>query len=464
MRTLKLFVVVGMMFALAMIVGCGGGGGSSTPTTTTPTVGISIDPAVAVVGGPSFYMTITGTGLTFGTSSVVKIDGQLRSATISSPTQLKVYITANDIAVIGKKVISVAGTTATAELTVKEVPWRTVKNGDVRCIAKDGDMIYSAYSINGDVFMSRFDANGDKVPIADKVDVSITTNSAQERPVGVSIFNSSAYVVVSRDYTTISEGYLVKVNLATGERTESVIMIAGFLTGFATDGAGTTYVAFTCLNQSGGSKYVVRGVNTNASVVYEKAFTGVERITSVAADSSAIYLGGVITNATGEFARMYSRKEKIATGELIWEAQVGATTASANEDMMYPGSFVLDKTNDALYFAGAMDFNTMTPKGAIFRVKASSPTGTFDWGYSVPNSMEYGFERLTVDNGDLYGYNAWTNAMVRMNPANPSILFWSYTNVGYPIAVYAKDSVLYYDEYPSGMIIRREKEGGAVIN
>jgi hypothetical protein len=55
----------------------------------------SLDPGVAVAGGPGFEMTVNGDG--FRSGSVVRINGQNHPTTIVSTVQLKVQVVAADI-------------------------------------------------------------------------------------------------------------------------------------------------------------------------------------------------------------------------------------------------------------------------------------------------------------------------------------------------------------------------------
>jgi hypothetical protein len=175
-------------------------------------------------------------------------------------------------------------------------------------------------------------------------------------------------------------------------------------------------------------------------------------------------MGGVATNAAGGQARMYARKEDKVTKAILWESQVGSTTGSSvDEDTMYPGSFVLDAANDALYFSGALGYLTSAPRGAIFRIKASSADGNFSWSYATLSGMDYAFAPMTVDEtGGLYGYNRELDSIVRMDPTAPDHRLWGASQAEHPNTIYAEGGVV-YAPYPSGKIIRVNRVTGSVI-
>jgi hypothetical protein len=85
------------------------GGGTSNPQTFTilnpvPTID-GLSPASAVVGGPGFTLTVTGTN--FVRSSVVRWNGVDRATTYVSATQLTAVIPATDILTAGTARVTV---------------------------------------------------------------------------------------------------------------------------------------------------------------------------------------------------------------------------------------------------------------------------------------------------------------------------------------------------------------------
>ena len=102
------------------------GGGTSAAVTFTvnnplPSIS-SISPATALALGPSFTLTVNGSG--FVTTSVVRVNGAARPTTFVSSTQLHAQISNNDILSIGQRSITVfnpapgGGTSNAATLTV----------------------------------------------------------------------------------------------------------------------------------------------------------------------------------------------------------------------------------------------------------------------------------------------------------------------------------------------------------
>ncbi|NJD10053.1 MAG: hypothetical protein FIB01_06250, partial [Gemmatimonadetes bacterium] len=85
-----------------------GGGASAAKTFTinnpVPTVA-ALNPATATVGGVTFNLTVTGTG--FSNGSLVRWNGQDRTTTFVSATELRAIITAADIAVTGTAQVTV---------------------------------------------------------------------------------------------------------------------------------------------------------------------------------------------------------------------------------------------------------------------------------------------------------------------------------------------------------------------
>ncbi len=94
-------------------------------TNPVPTL-TSITPNEVLVGGAQFMLTITGTN--FVGTSVVRFNGNDRTTTFVSATELKATITAADIASVGTANLTVftpapgGGTTSAAVLTIKTAP------------------------------------------------------------------------------------------------------------------------------------------------------------------------------------------------------------------------------------------------------------------------------------------------------------------------------------------------------
>lgn len=114
------------------------GGGLSNPLTfgindaPNPTPAItSLNPNTVTAGGAGFNLIVTGTN--FVTGSVVRVDGNNRTTTVNSPTQLTAAILASDIAAAGMRNITVftpmpgGGTSNTVVLTVTQAPTSTVR-------------------------------------------------------------------------------------------------------------------------------------------------------------------------------------------------------------------------------------------------------------------------------------------------------------------------------------------------
>lgn len=86
-----------------------------------PTIS-SISPATTLVLGPSFTLTVNGSG--FVSTSVVEVNGSPRPTTFVSPTQLQAQVSNNDILSVGQRTITVfnpapgGGTSNSATLTV----------------------------------------------------------------------------------------------------------------------------------------------------------------------------------------------------------------------------------------------------------------------------------------------------------------------------------------------------------
>jgi hypothetical protein len=103
---------------------------SYTRRTTSPTVTVanpvptiaSLSPASTTAGSAAFILTVTGTGFVAG--SVVQVDGNVRTTTYRSSTQVSAALLANDVASTGTHAIAVVtpapggGTSNAATLTV----------------------------------------------------------------------------------------------------------------------------------------------------------------------------------------------------------------------------------------------------------------------------------------------------------------------------------------------------------
>jgi len=98
-----------LLYALASIVavesGCGGGSSSSGPQPNPVPAIATINPTTAVRGGPSFTLTVNGSN--FLATSIVQWNGNARTTSFVSPTQLTTQISADDISVAGTDNISV---------------------------------------------------------------------------------------------------------------------------------------------------------------------------------------------------------------------------------------------------------------------------------------------------------------------------------------------------------------------
>lgn len=480
MKNVKGFVVA--LFVMATVVGCGGGskggktdnGPESTPAPTPVVTPVPIQAPAEITGlslpevtAGSSAFTLTVSGKNFTEASVVKVDGVTRNATGGSATTIDIPMTAADLATPGTRVITVDSAVVT--LTVSKPTWFTEVNASNVYIVNAADgYLYAAYTKEGDVYVCRFDKDGNKVSIGEKTDVHATVDPFKESTKGMVVFGGYAYLVVSREFpdgTGFGNGILVKVNLASGGVREANIMQGGFLTGFAADTTGTIYIALNYTDNHEEYKSAVVGYNaSDAAKVFEEGWTNSPRITAVAVSGDAIYMGGVVTNAAGGQARMYARKEDKMTKAILWESQVYAITASATDDTMYPGSFVLDAANDALYFSGAIGYRTGAAKGAIFKIKASSVDGDFSWAKGSENGLEYAFGPIAVDEtGSLYGYNWGLDSIFRMSPADPFNQLWRAKVSFQPNCIMASGGVVYVP-YPSGKIVRIDKTSGLVIN
>jgi hypothetical protein len=121
---------VGIITALALLLAnCGGGGGSSAANNPIPNL-TSIAPASAPAG--SRPLTITLTGSSFISSSVVRWNGSSRTTTYGSKTQLTATITAADLATAGSASVTVlnptpgGGTSSSTAFTVVSVSPLTI--------------------------------------------------------------------------------------------------------------------------------------------------------------------------------------------------------------------------------------------------------------------------------------------------------------------------------------------------
>src|SRR5207247_8952520 len=69
----------------------------------------TIAPSSAMAGGPAFTLTVTGTN--FNSSSIVRWNGNARTTTFGSSTQLTAQILAGDIATAGTAPVTVLNPT-----------------------------------------------------------------------------------------------------------------------------------------------------------------------------------------------------------------------------------------------------------------------------------------------------------------------------------------------------------------
>jgi hypothetical protein len=118
-------LAVGALLSVTVFTPTPGGGTSSaiTFTVNNPVPSISsISPSTVVVLGPSFTLTVNGSGFISG--SVVQVDGSPRPTTFVSSTQLTAQISDNDILTVGQRSITVfnptpgGGTSNSKTLTV----------------------------------------------------------------------------------------------------------------------------------------------------------------------------------------------------------------------------------------------------------------------------------------------------------------------------------------------------------
>jgi len=440
-----------------MVAGCGSGGGDDPQPVPEKVVKItSLSPASAIVGGAAFTLTVTGKN--FKPEANVEIDGAVRAdAVVVDSSTITIPVTAADIAAVGEKEISVDGATKT--FVVKMKPWITAPNAlDYKMVKASDGLLYVMYTVNEEVFLCRFNATGEKVTINGNADLQVTDNGHEDRPEGITVFGGYACMVVHRGWAVGGEGFLLKVNLATGEITEDIIMlVGGRLTGFASDGAGTIYIAF---NGEWGEGFVsaVRGIQVaDAAIVFEQVWTESPRIHSVVVDATSLYFGGTVTNGSGCQQRMYVRKVEKHSGAFQWESQVNAVDANMESDSMYYQALVIDSTTDALYFSGVIGYTADVSRGAVFRIDASSVDGTFAWGYvNEPGFLDLSFSLMVVDNGALYGWDG-ENRTVRINPDNPPVFPWRMEDT-HPGALHAADGILYMP-YTAGKILLISKEG-----
>lgn len=88
---------------VVLLAGCGGSSQQPTPN-PVPSL-TSVTPAGAIAGGASFTLTVNGTG--FISSSIVEFNGNSRTTTYVSSTQLMAAITAADIGAAGSPKVTV---------------------------------------------------------------------------------------------------------------------------------------------------------------------------------------------------------------------------------------------------------------------------------------------------------------------------------------------------------------------
>ena len=99
----KLLTLLTTGLLLLVVAGCGGGSGTTPPPTPTPTPTpnpspaiTTLSPASAAAGGAAFTLTVDGSN--FVPASVVQWNGNSRTTTFVSASQLTAQILAGDIA------------------------------------------------------------------------------------------------------------------------------------------------------------------------------------------------------------------------------------------------------------------------------------------------------------------------------------------------------------------------------
>jgi outer membrane protein assembly factor BamB len=146
--------------------------GTREVVSPVPTV-LSLDPSVAASGGPSFTLTVIGSGFVSG--STVAWNGNPRPTTFVSATELHAAVTASDIASAGQAVVTVqspapgGGTSNTSSFTVATPvpamnPAPTVLSLDPSVTAPGGPSFTLIVAGSGFVSGSTVAWNGDPRP------------------------------------------------------------------------------------------------------------------------------------------------------------------------------------------------------------------------------------------------------------------------------------------------------------
>jgi hypothetical protein len=98
--------VAALLAAAALLGGCGGGSSSSTPAQDNPMPSLSaLSPASGTSGGAAFTLTVTGSS--FVSNSVIEWNGSALSTSFSSATQLSAQVPAGDLTSSGSASVTV---------------------------------------------------------------------------------------------------------------------------------------------------------------------------------------------------------------------------------------------------------------------------------------------------------------------------------------------------------------------
>lgn len=157
------------LFGLIWLAGCGGNGSA---TTQRPLIA-SLSPNAVVAGGPDVVVTVNGAN--FLSSSIVRFNGANRPTTFISASQLKVVLTASDVALGAVNTITVANassstgsstgamftvnnpTPTTASVTPNFVPEGS--SGLTLTIMGSGFLPISSVQLNGSIRPTTFISN-----------------------------------------------------------------------------------------------------------------------------------------------------------------------------------------------------------------------------------------------------------------------------------------------------------------
>ena len=149
-------VLVPAMLAAKLLSGCGGAGYSSTTpppvSNPTPTIG-SINPTSAVVGSADFTLTVTGTS--FITTSVVQWNGSPKQTSYISSTQVQAQISASDLSSAGSVNVTVlnpspgGGTSGGAPFTINSAGVSQAISVGANGAAPNGNSHGAALNLDG---------------------------------------------------------------------------------------------------------------------------------------------------------------------------------------------------------------------------------------------------------------------------------------------------------------------------